>query len=344
MASELLATCATLGGLLVADNKPQSHEAIADALASAGDWRYSPRWLMEAWDPSDDVATLTVARAAITGWADEHRSGLIVYVYGGALHADEGLVGAPMPLHSYLLAVTRSADGTDTVDTADRIVLSCPGEHWCHRSGCPEAAFPEVTALLAPIIAAADAAEAAGGSSDSRWAENYHQLYGDGDAPEYTDGVIEQLSALLSRNGWIELDQSTWEGGLEQTLLRRGEHCLTAAYDPVTRQIQLTDGRAELGLTLQLLADDGVITGHNGQENIELSEVAVEQWGTDLLSAADDLLHERITELARLTDPVQITVLGLHPHADGSLRAPEAAALAERQFAALLDTIGDSHH
>jgi hypothetical protein len=119
---------------------------VATALESAGDWRHSPRWLLDAWDPGDDASTLATARAAIAGWADEGRSGLIVYVYGGALHGTEGLIGVPGPLHSYLLCVSRSADGADTVDTVDtahRVILSCPGENWCHRGGCPEAGFLE---------------------------------------------------------------------------------------------------------------------------------------------------------------------------------------------------------
>jgi hypothetical protein len=108
VASELLATSATMGGLPVVDTTPQAFDAVADALEGSGDWRYSPRWLLEAWDPGDGVAALATARAAVAGWADESLSGVILYVYGGVLRADEGLVGVPGSLHSYLLAVTRS--------------------------------------------------------------------------------------------------------------------------------------------------------------------------------------------------------------------------------------------
>jgi hypothetical protein len=97
VASELLATSATLCGRSIADNTPEAYETIVDALASAADWRYSPRWQLETWIPNNDTTALAVARAAIAGWADEHRSGVIVYVYGGTLHSDDGLVGTRGP-------------------------------------------------------------------------------------------------------------------------------------------------------------------------------------------------------------------------------------------------------
>lgn len=120
-------------------------------------------------------------------------------------------------MHSYLLAVTRCADGTDTVDTVHRIVWSCPGEDWCHRGGCPDIDFTDAAALLTSIVTAGHAAETA----EADWAESHRRLYGDGDGPDYTDTVLEQLAAELHVGGWTELLTSTWEGGLEQLLLRR---------------------------------------------------------------------------------------------------------------------------
>ncbi|MEU8180272.1 hypothetical protein AB0B86_05775 [Micromonospora sp. NPDC049047] len=338
IASELLATLPTLGGLPVSDT-PEGYEAVINALACAGDWRYSPRWQLESWDRGDNIAALAIARAAVAGWADESQSGVIMYVYGGALYDGESLVSAPSPLHSYLLTMIRSVDGTDTVDSVHRAILSCPGEYWCHRGGCPEVDIPDVGALLTRIVTAAQAAEVAAGAGG--WAaESYQRLYGHGDGSEYADSVLEQLTAILSGVGWVELEQSTWEGGLEQVLLRRGEHCLTAVYDPVTRQVQLVDGKSELDSTLHMLADDGVLTDDGERESIDTSEAAVERWGTDLLTAADDLLRGRITELPQLAFPIQATVLGLHPQADGTLRGPEAATLARHQASALLATAG----
>jgi hypothetical protein len=342
VASELLATSAILGGLPVVDTTPQAFDAVADALGGSGDWRYSPRWLLEAWDPGDGVASLVTARAAIAGWADESLSGVIVYVYGGVLRADEGLVGVPGSLHSYLLAVTRSADGTDGVVTVHRVILSCPGEGWCHRGGCPDPGFPLAAPLLTQIVTAADTAGVAAGRGG--WAtESYQRLYGDVGEPECADSVLEQMTAMLSSAGWVELEQFTWEGGLGQSLLRRGEYCLEAVYDPVTRQIQLVDGKSELDAALQLLAEDGVLTESDGREILETSEAACERWGTELLAAADDLLHGRIKERPDLAEPIQATVLGLHPHADGTLVGPEAFTLADHQLGILLHTAGVLH-
>ncbi|WP_344959276.1 hypothetical protein, partial [Actinomadura miaoliensis] len=129
VASELLATTTSLGGLPVTDNTHEGYEAVVIALGGAGDWRYSARWLLDAWGPGDGVGTLATARAAIAGWVEEGRSGLIVYVYGGALHGTEGLIGAPSPLHSYVLCVTRSADGSDNVETVHRLGPVLSSDH-----------------------------------------------------------------------------------------------------------------------------------------------------------------------------------------------------------------------
>ncbi|MDG4762568.1 hypothetical protein O7632_00330 [Solwaraspora sp. WMMD406] len=205
VASELLATSPTLGGLPVIDNSAERYEVVVDALAAAGDWRHSPRWALETWDPGDNAATLALAHAAIAGWADERRSGVVVFVYGGAMHPDEGLVGVPSPLHSYVLVVTRSADGTDNVDTVHRVNLTCPGENWCHRGGCPDHDVPELAALLMPAVTAGHVAEVVGDSTDGRWGESYHRLYGDGEGPDCADRVLEHLTTTLARHGWAEL-------------------------------------------------------------------------------------------------------------------------------------------
>jgi hypothetical protein len=337
--SELLATSATLGGMTVADNTSSAYDAVGDALARAGDWRYGPRWLLLTADPADDAAVGAVARAAIAGWADEQDSGLVVYVHGGALHATEGLCGDPHPLHSFVLTVTRASDGTDAVAAISRVTVSCPGEHWCHRGGCPDLARPDIAALLSPIPLAATAAEVAADSNEVM-ANLYSDFYGDGDGHTWADDVLDEAAALLSGAGWIELEQSEWEGGVEERLLRRGEYCLEVRYDPATRQVELVDGRPELELTLQLLADDGLLTGDEDAERVDLSGAAVERWNPDLLAAAGDLLQHRILELDLRGLPAQLTVLGLHPHADGLLRGPHATTLAAHQLRRLFRTIG----
>lgn len=339
VASELLATSATLGGIEVAEDTLDTVEAVVDALVGAGDWRYSPRWMLESWGPGDNVATLTAARAAVAGWAQEIRGGLIVYVYGGYLHAEVGQSGTPEPLHSYLLVATRAEDGTDAVGAVHRVVLSCPGESWCHRGGCPETNFSGAASLLAGIVTAGDALTAAFGSSGSA-AQMYRAMYGDADTTEYSDSVVELAVATLSGAGWLELEQSTWEGGMKQALLRRGDHCLTVLYDPITRQIRAGDGKDDLESLLQLLSDDGVITETDGQTAVDNGVAATDQWAGDLVAAAEDSLSGRIVEMPEDAQPVQATLLGLHPHADGALRGPESCTLADRQLGVLFRAIG----
>jgi len=115
------------------------------------------------------------------------------------------------------------------------------------------------TALLTHVITAGEAAQTA--DEVDGWAKDAYELLYANPADEYPACVLDYLEVVLSDAGWVVLNRSTWEGGLEEALLRRGEHCLAATYDPVTHQLRLLDGKPELDATLQLLADDGVLTG-----------------------------------------------------------------------------------
>ncbi|WP_459805730.1 hypothetical protein [Herbidospora sp. RD11066] len=339
VASELLATSATLGGLTVTDDVHPHDETLALALESSGDWRFSPRWRLNAWDPSFDVPILATARAAVAGWAGQNQSGLIVYVYGAALNGIEGLTDRPSPLHGYLLCITRAADGTDTVASVHRVILSCPGAGWCHGDGCPETEFPEAAALLASIVSIGEVASLAdqvGGPAG----EIHERMYGTHGVDHYSDPVMDCLEVVLSGAGWTELERSTWEGGIEELLVRRGAHCLSAAYDPVTRQIRLADGKPQLEGLLDSLAEDGVLIDDHGKEAIDLSEHAVERWGTAVLTVASDHLRGAIDDLPQLADPLQTALLGLHPHADGTVKAPQAGDLVEEQLTMSLRAAG----
>ncbi|GAB3581235.1 hypothetical protein GCM10027445_52910 [Amycolatopsis endophytica] len=240
----------------------------------------------------------------------------------------------PDPLHAYLLYVTRSSTGSDKIATVHRVTLSCPGEFWCHRGGCTAYDAPDIDSLLLPLVAAGHAADA------DEIREDYLHLYGAANSAEPTDTVLDAVDTVLSHAGWIELDRSTWEGGLEEVLLRRAQHCLTVMYDPITRRLRLTDGKPELRLTLDMLAEDGVLTGEASAEQVDMSADAVERWGSDLLTAARDLLRGSIDELPRQDELVEGTVLGLHPHAHGDLHGPAAIALAQTQVSTLIHNMG----
>ncbi|MGW4130900.1 hypothetical protein [Amycolatopsis japonica] len=335
VASELLATLATLGNRPIEESAPAAVMAAVDAVAAAGDWRYSPMWRLDSWAPGQDAMTSTVARAAIAGWAEDGRSGLVVYVDGGAFHSYEGVVGSPGPLHSYLLCVSRSAATQDGFDAVHRYTLSCPGEDWCRRGGCVMEPSLELEALLRPLLLTGMAVDV----PRTQGEQAYRQLYGSQDT-DYLDTVLDIAEAKLAAAGWATLGHSSWDGGIEDVYFRRGEHCLTVAYDPVTRHVRLTDGRPELEVTLQMLAEEGVLTGEEGAEVLDTGEDAVKSWGADLLDAAKALLQGRISPYPGLDDAVGITLLGLHPHADGSLHGPGASDLVDEQMTALLTVIG----
>ena len=267
VAAELLATTATLGGVPVKDGD-------LTALPDAAEWRYGPRWLV------DRAPMLATARAALTAWADGTASGLLMLVYGGVLRGDEGLAGVPGPLHGFALRVTRAGDGTDTIDALHRVVLSCPGEPWCHRACAVEAGVD-----LTPVIAAADAAELA--SRQGSWAsEAFDYLYDDGAAQ-----VLDRAQGLLAAAGWVEVERSTWAGGLEDLLVRRGEHVLRASYDPLTRQLKLTDGRT----LFEFLVQDGAMAQ---QSCVELA-LAVNQI-TVLGAGSPGLVDRQLIHLLRV--------------------------------------------
>lgn len=87
-----------------------------------------------------------------------------------------------------------------------------------------------------------------------------------------------------------------------------------------------------------------MLTEIDGQETIDTSEAAVQRWSAELLSAAKDLLRGRINGLRQPALPIQGTLLGLHPQADGTLRGPESTTLIERQLTALLRPVGLLDH
>ncbi|MCR6483729.1 hypothetical protein M8542_12965 [Amycolatopsis sp. OK19-0408] len=302
VAAELLATVATIGGVAVADNASAGLDLAARALAATGDWRYSRRWRLDGWEPGEPIPFLATAQAAVAGWADGGESGLLVYVYGGGLNALDGLSGTPLPLHSYLLCITRSSASDDGIGVVHRLGFACPGEHWCRRGGCGELAPTDLDGDLLPVVTAGQAADLAIGDSGRIWDE-YRRRYGTGSVfVDEAETVLDCAETLLSRVGWQELERSEWEGGMEILLVRRGRTCLLVEYDPATRQVALADGGSWFELFLEIAEEDGIPAP---------DDVDVEPWSGDRR---------------------QISVVGLHPHADGRLHGPESFELATRQL------------
>ncbi|MEV6828716.1 hypothetical protein [Amycolatopsis sp. NPDC051102] len=306
VAAEMLATVPTVGGVVVEDNSALGVELVAKALAGAGDWRYSRRWRLDGWDPGDLGPFLATAQAAVAGWAKAEQSGLLVYVYGGGFNGVDGLSGTPLPLHSYLLCITRSSASDDTIGAVHRLGFACPGDHWCRRGGCGEPASTELDGDLLSVVAAGQSADLAIGDSGPLW-DDYRRLYGTGS--EFADGpetVLDCAEMLLSHTGWKELERSEWEGGLEELLVRRGRTCLLVEYDPVTRQVRLRDGKQPFEMLVEM-AEDYEIPPPDDED--------VEPWPGK---------------------PRQVSLIGLHPHADGRLHGPESAELARKQLSIFL--------
>lgn len=69
-------------------------------------------------------------------------------------------------------------------------------------------------------------------------------------------------------------------------------------------------------------------------------EAAVEPWGNNPLTAADDPLLERINDLPQLASSSRSPCSGSIRTRTAPLRSPEATPLAEHQLSALLDAIG----
>lgn len=96
----------------------------------------------------------------------------------------------------------------------------------------------------------------------------------------------------------------------------------------------------ELDGLLGVMADDGLVLLPDGVERIERTNAAAEDWTPEVLDAADDQLRARISALPNLAEPAQLTILGLHPHGDGTLTGPRASDVAIRQVDHLIAATG----
>ncbi|HEY3477895.1 MAG TPA: hypothetical protein VGL02_03260, partial [Streptomyces sp.] len=224
----------------------------------------------------------------------------------GGFTGEDGLNGTPLPLHSQLLCITRSSASDDTIGVVHRLGFACPGESWCRRGGCGTPATTELDGDLLPVVTAGQAADLAIGDSGRVW-DDYRRRYGTGSVfVDEAETVLDCAEWLLSRMGWKEVERSEWEGGLENLLVRRGRTCLLVGYDPTTRQLRLDDGMPSFEMLVDTAEEDDVPPP---------DDLDVEPWPGE---------------------PRQISLLGLHPHADGRLHGPASVELVEKQLTMLL--------
>ena len=84
-----------------------------------------------------------------------------------------------------------------------------------------------------------------------------------------------------------------------------------------------------------------MIVTSGGQEIVDTSEQIVDVWGLDALTAASDVLRGRVsTDQQPAFEPVQATLLGLHPAGLGMVTVPGAESLCQAQLGQLLNHVG----
>ena len=133
--------------------------------------------------------------------------------------------------------------------------MHCPGAEVCQRGGCEEALTDELVAAVGLI--AANAAMTASVAMNADWAANAHRQSLLGSPDDEPGEVLSFVTEPLRSAGWEEIFDSWSELGDVEVLLSRRDEVLLAAYSPLTRRVVLEDGRRELGIVCQILADEG---------------------------------------------------------------------------------------
>ena len=154
--------------------------------------------------------------------------------------------------------------------------------------------------------------------------------------PGIAESVLDLTTAVLAKAGWTELHGSVWEGGLEERFYRRGASLLEVGYDPTTRQVHLRDGGPGVALGLDLLSDEDAVVWEGDKPTIDVEKATAAGWKPVELDAI--LAQERgeTEPIALPSETPQVSVIGLHPYSDGTLRAPESTELVAHQLTAFL--------
>jgi hypothetical protein len=333
VAVEVLATTQSLGGIPVQDiDGPDAAALTADVLLCTGSWKHSPQIVVDGVKPSDSSRIRSLARASFAGWANDTNEGFVVAVVNGGWEEDANVYPLGHRLHTSILWWTAPATGmTEGVGAFHRAVLHCPGPDFCPRGGC-EATLDDAVlaavglvavnvAVMAPIAAGAD------------WAGDAHRasLLGTGD-DEPTE-VLSAVTAPLLAAGWEEISSSSSELGDVEILLSRREHVLTAAYRPLTRMVVLADGRPELDLLCQLLADEGRLAdGPDGVSRVNRA-AGGGGWSDPLLTVIEKHLQGDLANDGPLAEPAEVLLAGVWPWGLGVPHGDDEWDLVHRQVA-----------
>jgi hypothetical protein len=315
VAVEVLATTQSLGGMAVQDiDDPDAADVAADVLLCAGSWKHSPRIVVDGRRPADDSPIRSLARASFAGWASDSNEGFVVAAVSGGWEQDSGVSPLGHWLHTSILWWTApTAAAMEGAGTLRRVVLHCPGEDICQRGGCN--AVLDETLLAAVGLVAADAAMTASVAAGADWATDAYgaSLLGtDDDEPA---DVLSVVTEPLHTAGWEEISSSFSELGDAEVLLSRGGQVLTAAYHPLTREVIFADGRSELDVLCEILADDGgLLEGSDDTGRVDREAVA-DKWSDLQLTVIERHLAGGLVDA--LTEPIRILLTGIWPWGNG---------------------------
>lgn len=234
-------------------------------------------------------------------------------------------------LHTSILWwMAPAAGATEAAGTLHRIVLHCPGPDVCQRGGCDTTVDDALLAVVGLVVA--DAAVMAPVAAGADWASDAHRaslLGTDDDEPEE---VLSALTKPLLAVGWEEISSSSSELGDTEVLLSRRGQVLTAAYRPLTRSVVLADGRPELDLLSQLLADEGGLAEDPGGVGRVSREAAVAaDWSDPLLTVIEKHLQGELAADGALAEPIEILLAGVWPWGTGVPQSDDDWDLVHRQ-------------
>jgi predicted nucleic acid-binding protein len=176
-------------------------------------------------------------------------------------------------------------------------------------------------AVTAPIAASAD------------WAADAHRssLVGtDDDEPEE---VLSPMTQPLRAAGWEEISSNASDLGDTEVLLSRRGQVLTAAYRPLTREVMLSDGRPELDMLCQVLADEGVLVeGPDGISRVDRAAATAANWSDQLLTVIEKHLLGGLAENRALAKSIHILLAGIWPWGTGVPHSDSDWDLLHRQI------------
>jgi hypothetical protein len=338
-AVEVVATAPSLGHLSVQDvDGPEAEEVAVAVMLNADAWQHGPRIVVDGWQPADDSRLRSLARASFAGWASDTTEGFVVAVVSSGCDEDATVFPLGYRLHTWILWWTAPPAGaTAGAGTLHRAVLNCPGPYVCPRGGCSTTGDDSLLAAVA--LVAADAAVTAQVTAQADWAADAHRasLLGTGD--DEPEEVLSAVTQPLRAAGWEEISSSASELGDAEVLLSRCGQVLTVAYRPLSREVMLSDGRPELDMLSQLLADDGALADKNGGVGrVDRTAAFAADWSEPLVTVIDKYLAGGLAPGDVLADPVTILLGGLWPWGTGVPHGDDAWDLIRRQIMAHLRT------